>query len=331
MRGNPTRRLIILLILALLIPLPAYGKGPEEARRELEKLKIQYSVKEFLNRAALGDTKSIDLFLDADMDPNVKDEQHGMTALMHAIITGQTDVVVSLLGRGANINSKDNDGRTALMLAAGCTLRVSMPVEVKDWPYVIDRRLWGPIPPGIKGDLIISGGLMQLQGNPDVVKVLLRRGARADVQDDNGETALMSAARGGQVEIVKALLDARAETNVKDKNVGDIKETIEKNGHTLHLGSGWTALMYAMLDGSSQVMQALLDAGADPNASDDYGVTVLMIAALCQGHAEVATALLDASADPNAKDRDGKTALNYATDAEHKDVMEILREASTKK
>lgn len=48
------------------------------------------------------------------------------------------------------------------------------------------------------------------------MRLLLAAGAKLDLQAESGRTALMSAASAGHVEIVRALLDAGANANLKD-------------------------------------------------------------------------------------------------------------------
>ncbi|MBC2596466.1 ankyrin repeat domain-containing protein [Ruficoccus amylovorans] len=75
---------------------------------------------------------------------------------------------------------------------------------------------------------------------------------------------------------------------------------------------GATALMYAALSNSSVVViQALIAAGADPNDADDDELTPLMYAAQ-ENTTEVVRALLKAGALPNAQTQYGWTALMAA-------------------
>ncbi len=73
-------------------------------------------------------------------------------------------------------------------------------------------------------------------------------------------------------------------------------------------------LFLAAFDGDLAKVNALLAAGADPNAkTTDNGATALMMASL-EGHTEVVNALLAAKADPNAKRTGhGATALYWAS------------------
>ncbi len=91
-------------------------KSPEKAREELSKSNIQYNADQFLNNAKTGNTNVVKLFLQAGMDPNVKNDD-GQTALMLAAYTGNISTVKLLLENGAYINVVDKFGDSALTWA----------------------------------------------------------------------------------------------------------------------------------------------------------------------------------------------------------------------
>ena len=70
-----------------------------------------------------------------------------------------------------------------------------------------------------------------------------------------------------------------------------------------------TALMAAATEGDLDVVEALLQAGADASHCNEEGTTVLMDAL---GHLDVMAALLTAGADIDAEDSDGETLLIMA-------------------
>jgi ankyrin repeat protein len=126
------------------------------------------------------------------------------------------------------------------------------------------------------------------EGYTEVVKRLIE--AKADVNAANkiGRTALMVASKYGRTEVVKLLIDATADVNHAEKE-------------------GWTALMWASQKGHTEVVKLLIAAKADVNAADKDGETSLMRASL-RGHIELVRILLAAGARVNT-DTEG-TLLN---------------------
>jgi len=128
----------------------------------------------------------------------------------------------------------------------------------------------------------------------------------------DGVTPLMVAARSGQRAIAAALLAAGAAVDIADER-------------------GYTALFHACYDpeedrGHPELVELLLEAGADKEAQIGFGVRPLMYAA-GNGEAGVVEALLRAGADPLARNEVGRTALMMVKDRDYVDVINILHEA----
>jgi hypothetical protein len=78
---------LFFLIASFLILLLACGKSPEDARKELGQMNIEYSEASFLKCSERGDILAVKLFLASGMGPNIKDKD-GMTPLMKAASNG---------------------------------------------------------------------------------------------------------------------------------------------------------------------------------------------------------------------------------------------------
>ena len=116
---------------------------------------------------------------------------------------------------------------------------------------------------------------------PRMIKLLLNAGADPNLQAADGCTPLMLAALHGKASAAAALAAADADTNTCNKN-------------------GQTPLHYAALGGHLPTVRVLLAAGAAPGAADAGGFTPLMAATKQAGNVQMVVALLDAGAPPNA-------------------------------
>lgn len=107
-------------------------------------------------------------------------------------------------------------------------------------------------------------------GHVDVLKVLLERNANVDIQDNDGNAALMKARLMRQVEAIKVLLEINTNVNATYlwKGVADgrfgwifdlVKVLLERNANAdIKTKDGNTALLTASLMGHAEVVKVLL-------------------------------------------------------------------------
>lgn len=189
-----------------------------------------------------------------------------------------------LLRAGAQVNLADNDGRSALHFAiAAGRLDVVQELLTAGADVVFHFRMKEALTEAIAG------------GHWSIVALFLDRGLDVNATMPFRANLLGTAVRRGQVELAQALMQRGARP----------LNTIDMLGRTPLLDA-----LHERLDLS--LVQALLDAGADPNLSAPHnGLTALMIAALHYDLAAVET-LLAAGANPHALDNAKNTALAYA-------------------
>lgn len=83
------------------------------------------------------------------------------------------------------------------------------------------------------------------------------------------------------------------------------------------------ALIRSAIRGNLELVQFLLDHGADISAKNKEGSTALINAVFVQD-SEVVKELLDKKADPNVKNNNGRTALTYASFHNNQEFIQLL-------
>ncbi len=254
-------------------------------------------------------------------------DKHGSTPLMHAALYADGDMVRLLLDRGADVNIANKDGATALMWAAGNLNKVRW--LLKKGATVDIRTGSGRTP------LLIAA---TYAGNAEVVRLLLKNGAKTTDQDNSRETALTSASKRGDVQLVEALIEAGADVHAGGRSPlawaaeeGSV-ETIAcllKHGASEQRDSLNEALFNAAVRGPTEAVRLLLDHGADPSTPSGFaGYTPLMGAAYSESPSTGSVRLLlEKASDAKAKAANGETALSLARKRGHTEIVELLEKA----
>jgi ankyrin repeat protein len=125
-----------------------------------------------------------------------------------AAIYGHTDTVRDLLARGADLEARNGSWQTPLYMAAsrGHTDTMQVLLDAGAWvnPPKIGRT---PSPTPLQG-------ASEFGVQSEAAQLLLDRGAKIDAQNESGHTALMLAARSGNLEVVGLLLERGADTSL---------------------------------------------------------------------------------------------------------------------
>ncbi|TNE30237.1 MAG: hypothetical protein EP349_05535 [Alphaproteobacteria bacterium] len=271
-----------------------------------------------LHYAVAGDRKKAAEYL-LKQGASTKPENNIRNTVLHvAARNGNKDMTALLLSHGADAKAVNGKGQSVLELAipqysahAGASL----------------QGYYGAAEAVIKGGADIDSqcrekGTTALHqaaagGHLPIVRALLDKGADPDICSDDGETALLKAARaarGGynsstpkQDAAIDLLLHYGASVDVPD-------------------GKGMTALILACENGRGDLARKLLDYGADVNKRAYDGSTPLA-GAVQSRSTQLVKLLLERGADEKAQKIPGETLIEFAKkrNAPHEMIM-LLRE-----
>ncbi len=280
---------------------------------------LQANFSPFTYAVSIGDDKTVQFLLETGISPEEADTA-GNSALCLAIRNGHLKTAAHLLDFGADIYRADAAGNVPATLCRQGNneqmqfLILGMPVAVPaPEPAAVAstkaaRKMAVRVRPAMPrsipaissvflytlGVLLIIGcfrlratykereslSIVDAVNAADVEQVgrLLTSGISANVADMNGGAILSYAARNGKGEVVRLLLGNHA-----DPNLGDPR--------------GMSQLSSAMQH--HEIIQNLLDSGANPNREDSAHRTLLSYACLSVENAQVVTDLLKHRANPN--------------------------------
>jgi uncharacterized protein len=203
--------------------------------------------------------------------------RYGVTPLTLAASKGNAPIVEMLLKAGADPNTALPEGETVLMTAARTGNVDVIRVLLAHGADVNAKESW-------RGQTPLMWAAAD--NHPQAIKVLVELGAKIDARSAGGFSALLFAARAGNLEAVRALLDAGA----------NINDTVQPEA-----GAARPAVVAGVTQGNA--------AGAVRRQSTGPEGTGALIIAITNAHFTLAKYLLEQGADPNA-DAQGWTALH---------------------
>jgi len=185
--------------------------------------------KELHNAASSGNLDLVKKLIAAGYDAGQSIEK-GFTPLHNATFSGQLEVSKELLNASADINSKSDSGITPLhnavlcknlelvrlLLDNGAQINVGAKIEWSQanfYPKIVNffKELFSNEKSGVAPLHNAAIG-----GNLEIVKLLLDKGAKIDFINETGATPLHSASVKGHLDIVKELLDRGADLKLKE-------------------------------------------------------------------------------------------------------------------
>jgi uncharacterized protein len=257
----------------------------------------------------------------------------GMTPLLYATREGCTECVRLLIEAGANLNKVDPEGITPLVMAGlnarwdSMKLLLDAGANPDKWDIYGRNPLYtavdySTLPHGGRADrlsadlatpLEIATLILDKGGNPNLQLKLfppyraLGPDRGADGLLRTGVTPLFRAARGGDVAMVKLLLERGA--LIELPNEDDVTPLIVASG--FRQSAIDTRGRFRNEQQAYEVSKLLLEAGANPNNVEANGQTAIYGAA-SQGWSSVVQLLAEHGADLEHKDNNGRTPVDAA-------------------
>lgn len=243
--------------------------------------------------------------------------ESGSTALMMAAKHNHPEAVIALLKAGADPHQKDGEGRTALDWAGSAAAEAFQRAGVTRAEATLGDRLLGAAEAGDLDSLreALAGG-----ADPNV---------RDDRQRHLGWTPLIWAAAKGHVEVAEALIQAGADLEAAEEgNLQALKwlgsetatETLREQ---MNMTLARRALAIALEFSRPEVALTLIRAGCALDQKGGLGFAPLHLA-VAGGHTQVVEALLEAGADPKIQGPDKVRPLDLAAEKGQSEISELL-------
>jgi len=279
-----------------------------------------------------GDHSRVQKLLSAGADVNTVDGE-GTTALMHSVIEADAKMMTLLIDRGANVNAKNAADSTALMYAATNLAKARLLVDAGADVKVKNKRGVTPMSVAVTAP-----------GSTPVLKFLVSKGAEPEDRltaavAGNGDLEaiqflLSIGVRPGDTGTVSAAITARCEACARllvEK--GAPANGVRPNGAAVG-STGGGVLNDAAKRAMPELSQFLLDHGASLESRDREGFNLLMQAVLSMepppARDRMVEWLLSQRIDPNIKNDRGDTAYQLAARMGVGSTVRILARAGAK-
>ena len=168
------------------------------------------------------------------------------------------------------------------------------------------------------------------KGDLEAVKKLVQDGADINICDSNGYSPLLWSAIMKQPEIFGFLKLKGAKTDIFIESAAGntesvrqfIRDRVDINAINRH---GHRALMLAAHQGHIATVEALIESGADIDATHTVSGNTALIGAAFQGEKAMVELLIRLGADKLKTNLQGKTAYDIAVQAGRTEIAELLK------
>jgi ankyrin repeat protein len=241
------------------------------------------------------DAEILKLMVQQGADINAVAKWYNETPLIYAAKMGKTKAVKFLLQHGANINTRDGKGFTALDHARNEGYNEIVQMLTQSGGKATSRAMGSPL---FNSEVL---------GNPERLKELLRHGADLKARDSYGWTPLLSAINYGFSAAATIMIEFGADVN----DSGDMM-------------TPYPPLVAATEFSRNELIKLLVSKGADVNAVRSYDGRSALILATSKNNLPMVKYLLAHGARKDIKDRLNKTVEDYARESGYTDILNAL-------
>jgi ankyrin repeat protein len=225
----------------------------------------------------------------------------GWTALQKASEKGHVSIVTYLLDHDADINHTNEDGDTSILLASEASFAELVQLLITRGAdlHCTDTDGWTPI---------------HLSSyHAETTRVLIENGADAN-RIANYYTPLFLAAKGNHIEVVKVLLSFNPDLEIQHDDDS--------------YSTGYTALTIATVNGYTDVVRLLLEAGANVNHRSKRNISTLQYA-VYYNREDIVRSLMEYHPELDHVDDDGDTAFNSIQSSTSVAIAKLLINAGS--
>lgn len=245
---------------------------------------------------------------------------------------GNTEIITFLLSKGAKPNNEDSHGATPMLFAASAG---QQDTKVYD--------LFAAAGVNLKNSINSDGAnalLLAIASDPELklTNYFMGKGLDLNSTDASGNNAFSYAARAGNIEVLKKLLQKGVKPNAnamlmaaqgsrRSANTLDVYEyLVSLNLKPTVTGKEGENVLHAIVRKPKQeeIIKYFLAKGVDVNQTDEEGNTVLMNAAIANRDVAVLDLLLPKLKNINQTNKKGLSALTLAVRSNSPEVVSYL-------
>jgi ankyrin repeat protein len=321
-------------LIMLVLLLAGCGKSPEDARKELGELGIEYNVQSFFETVVNNDPLAVELFLISGIERDAKIGT-GVAALHLSTAAGNMRITGLLLEHGADVGIQNSEYNTPLHLAI-TNGNIGMASLLLDHGASVNQSNVSTLTPldiafqhddTTSVEVLLKNSSVSVRDGLDVVYRMWehekeRKRKYIELSGHNSVAwqlppLLISAADADDMTAMKLLLDFGVNPN-SDSDGTALHHAMTVDACKLLVDNGAdpdyfaVPLVGAIQEGRTEVVRWLMDNGADVNRRTIDGRYTPLISAVSSARLEVLQLLLSKGADTNGTDIDGETPLMKA-------------------